>query len=142
MKKMGLKGIIIKNHYLVVAVLCFLAGGIMAMLALIQKLPLMMGVSGVVILTGAMFFFCLKLVTEKSYRDYYEDSYRIEHETIEEEIIKSATYHRYQEAVLNRYESACRDLGIGKEQSEWLLMLLMEEKKKADDEIKKKGIHI
>ena len=63
-------------------------------------------------------------------------------ETIEEEIKKSVTYHRYQEAVLNRYESACRDLGISKEQSEWLLMLLMEEKKKADIEMKEKGIHI
>jgi hypothetical protein len=112
------------------------------MLCLIQKIPLICGVAGVFVITGAMFYYCLKLVTEKSYREYYEDSYRIEHETIEEEIKKSVTYHRYQEAVLNRYESACRDLGISKEQSEWLLMLLMEEKKKADSEMKEKGIHI
>ena len=52
------------------------------------------------------------------------------------------TYHRYQEAVLNRYESACRDLGMSNEQREWLLILLMEEKKKADDEMREKGIHI
>ena len=114
----------------------------MALLSLIQIMPLLWGVLGVVILTGAMFYYCLRLVTEKTYREYYEDSYKIEHETIEEEIKKSVTYHRYQEAVLNRYESACRDLGISKEQSEWLLMLLMEEKKRADDEMKEKGIDI
>lgn len=131
-----------RNRYLVIAVLCFLIGGIMALLSLIQIMPLLWGVLGVVILTGAMFYYCLKLVTEKTYREYYEDSYKIEHETIEEEIKKSVTYHRYQDAVLNRYESACRDLGISKEQSEWLLMLLMEEKKKADDEMKEKGIDI
>lgn len=131
-----------RNRYLVIAVLCFLIGGIMALLSLIQIMPLLWGVLGVVILTGAMFYYCLKLVTEKTYREYYEDSYKIEHETIEEEIKKSVTYHRYQDAVLNRYESACRDLGISKEQSEWLLMLLMEEKKRADDEMKEKGIDI
>ncbi len=140
--KTGIKSFIVKNHYLVIAVLCFLVGGVLALLCLIHKISLIFGVLGVFILTGAMFYYCLKLVTEKSYREYYEDSYRIEHETIEEEIKKSVTYHRYQEAVLNRYESACRDLGISKEQSEWLLMLLMEEKKKADIEMKEKGIHI
>ena len=140
--KTGIKSFIVKNHYLVIAVLCFLVGGVLAMMCLIQKLPLLLGVLGIFILTGAMFYYCLKLVTEKTYREYYEDSYQIEHETIEEEIKKSVTYHRYQEAVLNRYESACRDLGISKEQSEWLLMLLMEEKKKADIEMKEKGIHI
>ena len=140
--KTGIKSFIVKNHYLVIAVLCFLVGGVLAMMCLIQKLPLLLGVLGIFILTGAMFYYCLKLVTEKTYREYYEDSYQIEHETIEEEIKKSVTYHRYQEAVLNRYESACRDLGISKEQSEWLLMLLMEEKKKADIEMKERGIHI
>ena len=140
--KSGLKSFLAKNHYIVIAVLCFLTGGILALMSIIQKVPLLLGVLGVVILTGAMFYYCLKLVTEKTYREYYEDSYKIEHETIEEEIKKSVTYHRYQEAVLNRYESACRDLGISKEQSEWLLMLLMDEKKRADTEMKEKGIHI
>ena len=140
--KTGIKNFVVKNHYLVVAVLCFLVGGLLALMCLIHKVPLLFGVLGVFILTGAMFFYCLKLVTEKTYREYFEDSYKIEHETIEEEIKKSVTYHRYQEAVLNRYESACRDLGISKEQSEWLLMLLMEEKKKADMEMKEKGIYI
>ncbi len=140
--KSGIKSFLAKNRYIVFAVLCFLTGGILALMSIIQKVPLLLGVLGVVILTGAMFYYCLKLVTEKTYREYYEDSYKIEHETIEEEIKKSVTYHRYQEAVLNRYESACRDLGIGKEQSEWLLMLLMDEKKKADTEMKEKGIHI
>lgn len=140
--KSRIKNFVSRNRHLVIAVLCFLIGGITALLGLIQMIPLLWGVLGVVVLTGAMFYYCLKLVTEKTYREYYEDSYKIEHETIEEEIKKSVTYHRYQEAVLNRYESACRDLGISKEQSEWLLMLLMEEKKKADDEMKEKGIDI
>ena len=140
--KTGIKSIIVKNRYLFIAVLCFMVGGVLALMGLIQKVPLLLGVLGVFILTGAMFYYCLKLVTEKSYREYYEDSYRIEHDTIEEEIKKSATYHRYQEAVLNRYESACRDLGMSNEQREWLLILLMEEKKKADDEMREKGIHI
>lgn len=140
--KTGIKNFVAKNRYLIIAVSCFLVGGVLALLYLLQKISLYWGVSGVVIITGAMFYFCLRLVTEKAYREYYEDSYRIEHETIEEEIKKSVTYHRYQEAVLNRYESACRDLGISKEQSEWLLMLLMEEKKKADQEMKEKGIQI
>ena len=140
--KTGIKSIIVKNRYLFIAVLCFMVGGVLALMGLIQKVPLLLGVLGGFILTGAMFYYCLKLVTEKSYREYYEDSYRIEHETIEEEIKKSVTYHRYQEAVLNRYESACRDLGMSNEQREWLLILLMEEKKKADDEMREKGIHI
>lgn len=122
--------------------LSFVVGGVLALLSLLQKMPLLFGVLGVVILTGAMFYYCLKYVTEKSYRKYYEDSYNIEHETIEEEIKKSVTYHRYQEAVLNRYDSACRDLGMSKEQTQWLLMLLMEEKKKADEDMRKNGIVI
>jgi hypothetical protein len=136
------KRLIKRNRFIIIAFLAFAVGGVTALLCLIDKVPLFVGVLGVVILTGALFYFCLKFITEKSYREYYEDSYQIEHETIEEEIKKSVTYHRYQEAVLNRYESACRDLGISKEQSEWLLMLLMDEKKKADDEMKEKGIHI
>lgn len=136
------KRLIKRNRFIIIAFLAFAVGGVTALLCLIDIVPLFVGVLGVVILTGALFYFCLKFITEKSYREYYEDSYQIEHETIEEEIKKSVTYHRYQEAVLNRYESACRDLGISKEQSEWLLMLLMDEKKKADDDMKEKGIHI
>ncbi|MBQ0095232.1 MAG: hypothetical protein MJY96_07530 [Bacteroidaceae bacterium] len=131
-----------KNMDFLLVSLSFVVGGVLALLSLLQKMPLLFGVLGVVILTGAMFYYCLKYVTEKSYRQYYEDSYNIEHETIEEEIKKSVTYHRYQEAVLNRYDSACRDLGMSKEQTQWLLMLLMEEKKKADEDMRKNGIVI
>ena len=46
---------------------------------------------------------------------------------------------RYQEAVLNRYDSACRDLGLSQEQSDWLLTLLMDEKKKVDEELSAQG---
>lgn len=130
------------NSAFLFAILSFAVGGVLALLSILDKLPILVGVFGVVLLTGAMFYYCLKYVTEKSYRQYYEDSYNIEHETIEEEIKKSVTYHRYQEAVLNRYDSACRDLGMSTEQTEWLLMLLMEEKKKADEEMKMKGISI
>ena len=73
------------------------------------------------------------------YRKYYKESYEIEHETIEEEIKRSMMYHRYQEAVINRYDSACRDLGLSQEQSDWLLSVLMEEKKKVDKELKVQG---
>ena len=48
-------------------------------------------------------------------------------------------YHRYQEAVLARYESACRDLGLVDEQKDWLLDLLMAEKNKVDEELKASG---
>ena len=52
------------------------------------------------------------------------------------------TYHRYQEAMLNRYESACRDLGVTKEQSDWLMMLLMDEKNQVDKDLEENGFHI
>ena len=65
--------------------------------------------------------------------------YEIEHETIEDEIRKSMRYHRYQEAVLARYECACRDLGLVDEQKDWLLDLLMAEKNKVDEELNAQG---
>ena len=52
--KTGIKSFIVKNHYLVIAVLCFLVGGVLALLCLIQKIPLIFGVLGVFILTGAL----------------------------------------------------------------------------------------
>ena len=121
------------------ALLFFLSGGILAMLALIQKVPLILGILGVVILSSSMFYYCLKYATELTYKNYYKESYEIEHETIEDEIRKSMVYHRYQEAVLGRYESACRDLGLVDEQKDWLLDLLMAEKNKVDEELKAEG---
>ena len=38
--KTGIKSFIVKNHYLVIAVLCFLVGGVLALMCLIQKVPL------------------------------------------------------------------------------------------------------
>ena len=105
------------------------------MLGLIQRIPLILGIAGVVILVAGLLYFCLKLVSERAYKEYYKDSYEIEHETIEDEIRKSMRYHRYQEAVLVRYESACRDLGLVDEQKDWLLDLLMAEKNKVDKEL-------
>ena len=122
-----------------VALLLFFVGGILSMLGLIQRVPLVLGIIGVVILASGMFFFCLSYSSEKVYKEYYKDSYEIEHETIEEEIRKSMVYHRYQEAVINRYESACRDLGLSEEQKDWLLTLLMDEKNKVDEELKAAG---
>lgn len=101
------------------------------MLAIIQKVPLILG--------SSMFYYCLKYVTELTYKNYYKESYEIEHETIEEEIRKSMANNRYQEAVINRYESACRDLGLTEEQKNWLLELLMAEKDRVDEELRREG---
>jgi hypothetical protein len=122
-----------------VALVLFLAGSALAMLGLIQRVPLVVGILGVVILASGLFFFCIRYTSEKVYKEYYKDSYEIEHETIEEEILKSMRYHRYQEAVIARYESACRDLGLVDEQKDWLLDLLMAEKNKVDEELNAQG---
>ncbi len=126
-----------KNELL--AIVLFFAGGTLAMLGLIQRVPLVLGILGVVILSAGLFYFCLSYSSESVYKDYYKESYEIEHETIEDEIRKSMVYHRYQEAVINRYESACRDLGLSDEQKDWLLQLLMEEKNKVDEQLKAEG---
>jgi hypothetical protein len=126
-----------------IAIVLFLVGGSLGMLGLIQRVPLVLGIVGIVILASGLFYFCLNYSSESVYKNYYKESYEIEHETIEDEIRKSMVYHRYQEAVINRYESACRDLGISNEQKDWLLSLLMEEKNKVDDELKaQSGGHI
>ena len=131
---------ILKNHRNeLVALVIFLVGSTLGMLGLIQKIPLLLGILGIVILASGLFFFCIQYTSEKVYKDYYKDSYDIEHETIEEEILKSMRYHRYQEAVLSRYESACRDLGLVDEQKDWLLDLLMDEKNKVDEELRAQG---
>jgi hypothetical protein len=122
-----------------VALLLFFTGGALGMLGLIQRVPLVLGILGIVILASGLFFFCLRYSSEKVYKEYFKDSYEIEHETIEDEIRKSMVYHRYQEAVINRYESACRDLGLADEQKDWLLTLLMDEKNKVDEELKAAG---
>lgn len=121
------------------ALVLFLAGSTLALLGLIQIVPLTVGILGIVILASGLFYFCLRYSSEKVYKQYYKDSYEIEHETIEEEILKSMRYHRYQEAVLSRYESACRDLGLVDEQKDWLLDLLMAAKNKVDEELDSQG---
>lgn len=132
--------LILKNHRSeLLALVIFLAGATLGMLGLIQKVPLVMGILGIVLLASGLFYFCIKYTSEKVYKEYYKDSYEIEHESIEEEIRKSMLYHRYQEAVLARYESACRDLGLVDEQKDWLLDLLMAEKRKVDEAIAAEG---
>lgn len=121
------------------ALVLFLAGATLGLLGLIQKVPLVVGIFGIVVLASGLFYFCLRYSSEKVYKQYYKDSYEIEHETIEEEILKSMRYHRYQEAVLARYESACRDLGLVDEQKDWLLDLLMAAKNKVDEELNAEG---
>jgi hypothetical protein len=131
---------IYKNHRNeLIALAIFLIGATLGMLGLIQRVPLIVGILGIVILASGLFFFCIQYTSEKVYKDYYKDSYEIEHETIEDEIRKSMVYHRYQEAVLGRYESACRDLGLVDEQKDWLLDLLMAEKDKVDEELRAQG---
>ncbi|MBR0299921.1 MAG: DUF2892 domain-containing protein [Bacteroidales bacterium] len=121
------------------ALVLFIVGGTLGMLGLIQRVPLVLGIAGIVVLASGLFYFCLSYSSENVYKNYYKDSYEIEHETIEDEIRKSMVYHRYQEAVINRYESACRDLGLSEEQKDWLLTLLMDEKNKVDEELKAQG---
>lgn len=134
------KFLILRNHRSeLLALVIFLAGATLGMLGLIQKVPLVMGILGIVLLASGLFYFCIKYTSEKVYKEYYKDSYEIEHESIEEEIRKSMLYHRYQEAVLARYESACRDLGLVDEQKDWLLDLLMAEKRKVDEAIAAEG---
>jgi hypothetical protein len=131
---------ILKNHRSeLVALAIFLVGSALGMLGLIQRVPLVLGIVGIVILASGLFYFCLSYSSENVYKNYYKESYEIEHETIEDEIRKSMRYHRYQEAVLSRYESACRDLGLVDEQKDWLLDLLMAEKDKVDRELEEQG---
>lgn len=131
---------IFKNHRSELAALAiFLVGAILSMLGLIQKVPLLLGILGVVVLAAGLFYFCIRYTSEKVYKQYYKDSFEIEHESIEEELRKSMASHRYQEAVLARWESACRDLGLVDEQKDWLLDLLMDEKRKVDEELRAEG---
>lgn len=131
---------IVKRHKSeLAALLLFVAGSVLGMLGLIQRVPLVVGILGIVILASGLFYFCIRYTSEKVYKEYYKDSYEIEHDTIEEEIRKSMRYHRYQEAVLGRYESACRDLGLVDEQKDWLLDLLMAEKSKVDKQLEAEG---
>ena len=137
--KLKLSNILKYNPNELVALGLFIVGGTLGMLGLIQRVPLVLGIVGIVILASGMFYFCLSYSSESVYKNYYKDSFEIEHETIEEEIRKSMVYHRYQEAVINRYESACRDLGLSDEQKDWLLTLLMDEKNKVDEELRASG---
>ena len=131
---------ILKNHGSeLLALVIFLLGATLGMLGLIQKVPLVLGILGIVALASGLFYFCIRYTSEKVYKEYYKDSYEIEHETIEDEIRKSMVYHRYQEAVIGRYESACRDLGLVDEQKDWLLDLLMAEKNRVDEQLKAEG---
>lgn len=121
------------------ALFLFVLGSVLALLALIQKISPFWGMLGVFILSAGLFYYSIKYTSEVVYKKYYKESYEIEHESIEEEIRKSMVAHRYQEAVLNRYDSACRDLGLTQEQRDLLLGLLMEEKNKVDKELSAQG---
>ena len=121
------------------ALFLFVLGSVLALLALIQKISPFWGMLGVFILSAGLFYYSIRFTSEVVYKKYYKESYEIEHESIEEEIRKSMVAHRYQEAVLNRYDSACRDLGLTQEQRDLLLGLLMEEKNKVDEELSAQG---
>lgn len=121
------------------ALFLFVLGSVLALLALIQKISPFWGMLGVFILSAGLFYYSIRFTSEVVYKKYYKESYEIEHESIEDEIRKSMVAHRYQEAVLNRYDSACRDLGLTQEQRDLLLGLLMEEKNKVDEELSAQG---
>lgn len=124
----------------IAAFVLILLGGALGMLGLIDMIPVIAGIAGIMILAIGMFVFCLMYTSQREYKKYYKECYEIEHSTIEAEIRQSMLYHRYQEAVLNRYESVCRDLGLSNEQKDYLLILLMDEKTKVDEELKNASI--
>ena len=121
------------------ALFLFVLGSVLALLALIQRISPFWGMLGVFILSAGLFYYSIRFTSEVVYKKYYKESYEIEHESIEEEIRKSMVAHRYQEAVLNRYDSAWRGLGLTQEQRDLLLGLLMEEKNKVDEELSAQG---
>ena len=130
------KTLIKKHRSELMALLLLFVGAILGMLGLIQRVHLVLGILGIVILASGLLYFCIKYTSEKTYKEYYKDIYEIEHNSIADEIRKSMTYHRYQEAVVNRFETVCRDLGISDEQRDWILTLLMAEKNKVDESLR------
>ena len=130
------KTLLKKHRSELMALLLLFVGAPLGMLGLIQRVPLVLGILGIVIMAAGLLYFCIKYNSEKAYKEYYKDSYEIEHNSIADEIRKSMTYHRYQEAVVNRFESVCRDLGISDEQRDWILTLLMAEKNKVDEDLR------
>ena len=125
-----------KHRSELMALLLLFVGTTLGMLGLIQRVPLVLGILGIALPAAGLLYFCIKYTSEKTYKEHYKDIYEIEHNTIADEIRKSMTYHRYQEAVLNRFESVCRDLGISDEQRDWILTLLMAEKNKVDESLR------
>lgn len=130
------KTLLKKHRSELMALLLLFVGTTLGMLGLIQRVPLVLGILGIALLAAGLLYFCIQYTSEKTYKEYYKDSYEIEHNTIADEIRKSMTYHRYQEAVVNRFESVCRDLGISDEQRDWILTLLMAEKNKVDESLR------
>ena len=125
-----------KHRSELMALLLLFVGTTLGMLGLIQRVPLVLSILGIALLAAGLLYFCIKYTSEKAYKEYDKDSYEIEHNTIADEIRKSMTYHRYQDAVVNRFESVCRDLGISDEQRDWILTLLMAEKNKVDESLR------
>ena len=130
------KTLLKKHRSELMALLLLFVGTTLGMLGLIQRVPLVLGILGIALLAAGLLYFCIQYTSEKAYKEYYKDSYEIEHETIADAVRKSMTYHRYQEAVINRFESVCRDLGISDEQRDWILTLLMAEKNKVDERLR------
>lgn len=130
------KTLLKKHRSELMALLLLFVGAPLGMLGLIQRVPLVLGILGIALPAAGLLYFCIKYTSEKTYKEYYKDSYEIEHNTIADEIRKSMTYHRYQDAVVNRFESVCRDLGISDEQRDWILTLLMAEKNKVDESLR------
>ena len=50
----------------------FLTGATLGMLGLIQRVPLVLGILGIVILASCLFFFCIRFTSEKVYKEYYK----------------------------------------------------------------------
>ena len=58
---------IVKNHSNeILAVVIFLVGAVLGLLGLIQIVPLLIGVLGLIILSSGLIYFCIKFTSEKA----------------------------------------------------------------------------
>ena len=65
---------IVKNHVNeLIALAVFLVGSTLGMLGLIQRVPLIIGILGIVFLASGMFYFCISYTSEK--RSEFDDTF-------------------------------------------------------------------
>ena len=65
---MKISSVLNKHRNELLALAVFLVGATLGMLGLIQKVPLVAGILGIVILAAGLFFFCINYSSEKVYK--------------------------------------------------------------------------